>query len=1151
MNIFTLRSDVSTKMLGLLALVSLILSSLPIGALSVFAEDSTEGFEVTIESDTEADANDDADVDDTVDTTADQNGASLDDEALESEMLGFASFDAAPMSVPLPHSYITVTPDNLNGWTKSSTGLSDFSNTQARIGNGSYRFNFNTADQKHLQRTAFIGTVLSDITALSYSAYVEARNPGSVVAPVMRIDALVGTTNTTLVYEPAYNGSIAVGEWKDFDTLAANGRWYSTNSIPGFTAGGDAIANMFSWNDLVMAYPTATVRSGTLFSSVRGIYLNAGQNSLSAPWINFVGYVDNFTINNVTYDFEPVTPEPVAPPTKPSLTGQVIYDAITNVLPESYPSVGFQATQRSEFGDRITFEPATGRSLLSAAVTITSWACENGQWNLGDCVTTPGATFNHPITLNLYEADDAGLVGSLITSVTQTFTIPYRPSSNFTCSDTTQWKSTNGDCFNGYNHVIEFDLTGISVPDTVIFGVAYNTQSHGAVPTGNNGAYNSLNVGLNTDMSAPYIGTDVDTDIMYQDRASSPGFKEIGGWSAYRVAVAFTAVALDTTKPVTEVVSPILGGVYSSGTTTLNLKSTDAGTGIASAVANIHRVVGTSTVFVAPCANNTVSPTEAEYDFTCGINIDSLTEGNYVVRANARDGANNLSNTISWTFSVDKTAPTITVKPESIGDETTMTFTEVSFKLFDSQKIDKVEINGVVKDLTNNNWSDVNGVKPGVFGAILGLNTIVAYDVAGNTTTLEFTLVENGNGGGGEPTPVASLTITNPATAGQVLSGEFTFTAEYVDYDDVDDQMFWAIRAGTCNGTDQVGNAPASPFHPSVFDAATGEFSTTVDMSSWAGGTYCLVVNPRESSGPNFRETRLFTLEAASNGGGQTPADTVAPIVNINTPVDGAVVNGNLEVTGTVTDDVALAHYVVTLYPGTTDLSNGLPHGSAIAVSGWGQVNTSATSTSFTRNLDTMTLANGVYQIRVAARDAANNRDVTDPYTGDTTSVHIISFTVNNEVIPEEPNPPIVSFGGAGGPVLTGNNSGTPSVLGVSTSALEGEVLGASTSVGTCGMYLLEYMSLGNAPSVWEVMKLQLFLASRNLLAMASGVFDQTTETSVRAYQTANDAEILQPWVTAGLADASFSATGIVGKTTRWHINNAVCPGSEVFPQLP
>ena len=64
----------------------------------------------------------------------------------------------------------------------------------------------------------------------------------------------------------------------------------------------------------------------------------------------------------------------------------------------------------------------------------------------------------------------------------------------------------------------------------------------------------------------------------------------------------------------------------------------------------------------------------------------------------------------------------------------------MSYKLHDAGKIDRLTLNGVVKDLTDNVWSDLNGVKPGSFGAVLGANTLVVYDVAGNATTVDFTL---------------------------------------------------------------------------------------------------------------------------------------------------------------------------------------------------------------------------------------------------------------------------------------------------------------------------------------------------------------------------------------------------------------------------
>jgi hypothetical protein len=119
----------------------------------------------------------------------------------------------------------------------------------------------------------------------------------------------------------------------------------------------------------------------------------------------------------------------------------------------------------------------------------------------------------------------------------------------------------------------------------------------------------------------------------------------------------------------------------------------------------------------------------------------SLPSGAYTVRYNAHDLAGNVSRTSTVDVTVDATAPTATVKEgASFTTRTGDAYGQVSFKLHDAGKIDKVVLNGVTKDLTNNAWSDVNFVKPGTFGAKAGVNTLVVHDVAGNTSTVEFTL---------------------------------------------------------------------------------------------------------------------------------------------------------------------------------------------------------------------------------------------------------------------------------------------------------------------------------------------------------------------------------------------------------------------------
>ncbi|GIL36692.1 PQQ-dependent sugar dehydrogenase [Phycicoccus sp. DTK01] len=90
----------------------------------------------------------------------------------------------------------------------------------------------------------------------------------------------------------------------------------------------------------------------------------------------------------------------------------------------------------------------------------------------------------------------------------------------------------------------------------------------------------------------------------------------------------------------------------------------------------------------------------------------------------------------------DSTPPSVTVKD---GEGFTVgrdgTYSKVSFKLHDTDgTVDRLTLNGVAKDLSDNAWSDLNGVVPGRFGAVEGANTLVVYDTAGNATTVQFTL---------------------------------------------------------------------------------------------------------------------------------------------------------------------------------------------------------------------------------------------------------------------------------------------------------------------------------------------------------------------------------------------------------------------------
>jgi hypothetical protein len=207
--------------------------------------------------------------------------------------------------------------------------------------------------------------------------------------------------------------------------------------------------------------------------------------------------------------------------------GQVIYDSTVNPLPGNLPSEGAEAFAFNEFGDGITFA-GTARGLTSVTVTLSSFACQSGNWFSGNCVTTPGATFTHPITLNIYNAGNP-LPGSQIASRTQTFTVPYRPSAdnvNCTGADAGKWfDAASGQCFNGLAANVTFDFSSLNVvlPDSVVYGLVYNTTHYGPSPIGESAAcfgttagcpYDALNIAL-----APVVtvGTKPFFNTLYQN----------------------------------------------------------------------------------------------------------------------------------------------------------------------------------------------------------------------------------------------------------------------------------------------------------------------------------------------------------------------------------------------------------------------------------------------------------------------------------------------------------------------------------------------------------------------------------------------------------------------------------------------------------
>ena len=234
-----------------------------------------------------------------------------------------------------------------------------------------------------------------------------------------------------------------------------------------------------------------------------------------------------------------------APPAgaSPSASGggssQAGYNAIPSKVSGNVTSVGFEATATNEFGDEVALG-GSGRSLQSMSVVLSSWGCESGSWNGGDCVTSAGATFDVPLTFTVYE-DVVGAPGDVLAEKTATVSVQYRPSASTQCVgvDAGKWFNTKDrKCYNGLPQTVRVSFDGELLTDNVIWSVAYNTTHSGWAPIGEAAdcyteagggcGYDSLNVGAWSAPKAPYAGTDVE-----EDKAFVNGTLQTG-WTGYR-----------------------------------------------------------------------------------------------------------------------------------------------------------------------------------------------------------------------------------------------------------------------------------------------------------------------------------------------------------------------------------------------------------------------------------------------------------------------------------------------------------------------------------------------------------------------------------------------------------------------------------------
>src|SRR5206468_1991148 len=128
-------------------------------------------------------------------------------------------------------------------------------------------------------------------------------------------------------------------------------------------------------------------------------------------------------------------------------------------------------------------------------VTMSSWACQKGNWSTSEafggpetCTSAPKSTFEWPMTVSLYEVNNDGSPGAKIAAASKVFKLPYRPSTSQFCNELSPesagawFDKAESKCYHGYAKKVTIGLKVVKLPEKAIISVAYNTSDYGAEP---------------------------------------------------------------------------------------------------------------------------------------------------------------------------------------------------------------------------------------------------------------------------------------------------------------------------------------------------------------------------------------------------------------------------------------------------------------------------------------------------------------------------------------------------------------------------------------------------------------------------------------------------------------------------------------------
>ena len=256
-------------------------------------------------------------------------------------------------------------------------------------------------------------------------------------------------------------------------------------------------------------------------------------------------------------------------------------------------------------------------------------------------------------------------------------------------------------------------------------------------------------------------------------------------------------------------------------------------------------------------------------------------------------------NSSTFEFILDTKGPEITVKDSSIGKDGV--YSRLDLKLHDANKVDYVEVNGKKIELSDNTWSDLNDQNAGYKE---GKNTVICYDIAGNSTEFTFIydktapvieandrtinvgedidLMEGVHAYDGTVDLTASVEVTG--TVDNTQSGQYEVTYKVTDQagNTTEKTITITVNALPVFHADDITITVGDAFDPmqgvSAQDEEDGDLTDQIviesnDVNVNVAGEYTIVYRVTDKSGASVTYTRKVTVEAPDTPVNPDPGD--------------------------------------------------------------------------------------------------------------------------------------------------------------------------------------------------------------------------------------------------------------------------------------